>query len=177
MKYDSPIDKHIQLRRISETKYFVFLILNSIIIISEIVLVLLSRLTDYKSIAIEIVTFSIFLLIQIILYFKAKKDIKKYKTLIEHGVLLVGKVINITSSRGAGEVKMEAAYFDENTGRSYYYKKDDWTIRDSLYFINEKDKQNYILCRPNVYILAEKDNIQKGELLIREYLNGRPENE
>jgi len=171
MKYDSPIDKHIQLRRISETKYFVFLILNSLVIISEIVFVLLTRLTDYKSIAVEIITFSLFLLIQIILYLKAKKDIEKYKILIENGVLLMGKVINITSSRGAGEVKMEAAYFDEQTGRSYYYKKDDWTIRDSLYFINENEKQNFLLRHPNVYILAEKDNMQKGEILIREYLD------
>ncbi|MBQ8982776.1 MAG: hypothetical protein IJ079_04230 [Lachnospiraceae bacterium] len=43
----------------------------------------------------------------------------KYKALVEHGVLLTGKVIDIATSRGAGEVKMEAAYFDERTGRTF----------------------------------------------------------
>lgn len=94
-----------------------------------------------------------------------------YKALVKHGVLLTGKVIDIATSRGAGEVKMEAAYFDEQTGRNYLYKKDDWTIGRSLYFINENEKQNFLLRHPNVYILVEKDNMQKGEILIREYLD------
>lgn len=178
--------KELQLskKKVWQTKHFFLILIFTVLFIGEIVFIIMVPVVNDKDLIIELVLLVLTIGVDLVFLQMAQRKLKQYNDLIDTGIVLIGKTTKLIIYDIQG-IDIEATFFDSDSGKVYYYKEYDWTIANRIFYPNvvlyvnadlkkHPEEHPYIKKHPYIYILADKNNYEKGYLLIREYLDGIP---